>query len=89
MCSAPQETQNNELAPSPSESQSRVPALRLDMDKALSYVKMTGQSWGLLYTNPVLRLSSLANLVVSLTDRRAGHAGDDPFEDERGETSFV
>ncbi len=42
--SAPQETQNNEIAPSPSESQSRVPALRLDMDKALSYVKMTGQS---------------------------------------------
>ena len=55
----------------------------------LLVVKMTGQSWGLLYTNPVFRLSSLANLVVSLTDTRAGHARDDPFEDERGETSSV
>ena len=42
--SAPQETQNNGIALSESGPQSRVPALRLDMDKALSHIKMTGKS---------------------------------------------
>lgn len=42
--SAPQETHNNGLAVPSTGSQSHVPALRLDMDKALSHLKKTGQS---------------------------------------------